>query len=332
VRKISLLLASTLLLAHSSFAQELNQNSIVASLTTNTFTRSGNTLYIGGAFTTLGTNTPNLFFGNTSGQVSTNFPRPNGSVTAAISDGVGGWYISGTFSLLGNQTRSRIARINADGSLHPWTATLNSSANVMLLVNGTLYIGGGFTNVSGQLRNRLAALDTATGLATDWNPNSTSFIYSLASNGSELFVGGNFTTIGGQARNRFASFEYNSSTPTAFNPDMNAAVNAIYLTPTQMYVGGAFTDVGNDRRARFSVFNVNSSLPVTFTSFSARLIRQNETAAQVVCDWSTGSEQNSDYFQVERSSDGRTFYPSDVLQPQEIQLRLSITVLTIFNL
>ncbi|GIW09481.1 MAG: hypothetical protein KatS3mg061_0538 [Dehalococcoidia bacterium] len=42
-----------------------------------------------------------------------------------------------------------------------------------LAVSGsTVYVGGGFTSVGGQTRNRLAALDAATGNVTSWNPNA----------------------------------------------------------------------------------------------------------------------------------------------------------------
>jgi len=45
---------------------------------------------------------------------------------------------------------------------------------------GTVYAGGSFTAIGGQPRNRLAALDAATGTATAWDPNVDDSVYGLA--------------------------------------------------------------------------------------------------------------------------------------------------------
>jgi hypothetical protein len=55
---------------------------------------------------------------------------------------------------------------------------------------------------------------------------------------------------------------------------------------------------------------INSSftvLPVLLTSFSASL----EKNSSVILKWQTANEQNSDYFQIERSQDGQTFKSID---------------------
>jgi len=36
----------------------------------------------------------------------------------------------------------------------------------------TLYVGGFFTSIGGQVRTGIAALDAATGTVTDWNPSA----------------------------------------------------------------------------------------------------------------------------------------------------------------
>jgi hypothetical protein len=47
---------------------------------------------------------------------------------------------------------------------------------------------------------------------------------------------------------------------------------------------------------------VAAPLPVVLTTFDA-----TRNATTVVCKWTTASEQNSDYFVVERSADGQTY-------------------------
>ncbi len=54
---------------------------------------------------------------------------------------------------------------------HAWDP--NASSTVATLTNGsTVYAGGNFTSIGGQARNRIAALDAATGAATAWDPNA----------------------------------------------------------------------------------------------------------------------------------------------------------------
>ena len=42
---------------------------------------------------------------------------------------------------------------------------------------------GDISQIGGQARNRIAALDAATGAATAWNPNSNSLEHALAESG-----------------------------------------------------------------------------------------------------------------------------------------------------
>src|SRR5579862_6354777 len=106
--------------------QTLDGNVWVPDLPINATARSGNTIYVGGAFTYFGpmtgngaaidatTGSPNLSYAKISGGA--------GIVYSVIPDGAGGWYIGGDFTLVGGVTRNYLARLNSDG-------TLNSSWN-----------------------------------------------------------------------------------------------------------------------------------------------------------------------------------------------------------
>jgi len=65
-------------------------------------------------------------------------------------------------------------------------------SHTIAVSGSTVYVGGGFTSVGGQARNRLAALDASTGNATSWNPNADSWVNALAVSGSTVYVGGEF--------------------------------------------------------------------------------------------------------------------------------------------
>lgn len=45
------------------------------------------------------------------------------------------------------------------------------------------YVGGIFTSIGGQPRNRIAAIDATTGLATAWKANADNWVQALAVSG-----------------------------------------------------------------------------------------------------------------------------------------------------
>ena len=54
---------------------------------------------------------------------------------------------------------------------------------------GAIYVGGVLNVIGGAVRNRIAALDPATGLATPWDPNSNGTVRAIAVSGDEVIAG-----------------------------------------------------------------------------------------------------------------------------------------------
>src|SRR5262245_21470972 len=76
----------------------------------------GGKIYIGGSFTMVGPLIPyGICVNATSGVPDLAYLKPDGVINVAVPDGSGGWYIGGNFTMIGSTTKSRIARINADG-------------------------------------------------------------------------------------------------------------------------------------------------------------------------------------------------------------------------
>jgi hypothetical protein len=69
----------------------------------------------------------------------------------------------------------------------------------------------------------IAALDSATGLATTWNPNADFIVWNIAVSGSTVYAGGEFTNIGGQAKNYLAALNSATGLATAWNFGKNVA-------------------------------------------------------------------------------------------------------------
>ena len=72
--------------------------------------------------------------------------------------------------------RTRIARLNSDGSLgtsfNPGAGANNSVHSVAIQQDGKVLIGGPFTLVNGVSRNRIARLNTDGSLDSSFNPGT----------------------------------------------------------------------------------------------------------------------------------------------------------------
>jgi hypothetical protein len=184
-------------------------------------------------------------------------PSPNSLVTAlqASSNRV---YIGGTFTNIAGVARSRIAALNPEsGAADEWDPEIlgrNASVQSFALDTDALYVGGIFTNIGHSARTSLAALNLATGEATDFNNrvlganNTPGVVNCLALIDDVLFVGGDFRTIGGQVRQRLAALDLTVGSPIAWDPGANGAVTSLGVCSNWCYVAGVFTSAGGQSR------------------------------------------------------------------------------------
>ena len=92
--------ACVLLSNGSAFAQAIDENLWVTNGTISTVVRDGGTIYVGGNFTYVGPATGGgVPLGAASGAPLPSFPKVVGVVLAVVSDGAGGWYLGGAFTL-----------------------------------------------------------------------------------------------------------------------------------------------------------------------------------------------------------------------------------------
>jgi hypothetical protein len=118
----------------------------------------------------------------------------------------------------------------------------------LVVSEGSVYVGGEFDNIGGESRKNIAAIDTATGLVTSWNPNSDHVVYTLAVSNGVVYVGGMFWNIGGQLRPFVAAIDAVTGLATSWNPGLNSLVNALAVKEGIVYVGGEFTQAGGQTR------------------------------------------------------------------------------------
>ncbi len=183
-------------LSAAGLPPELPRDSWVPNDTVSAVAQSGDQVFLGGAFSRLSPPTGSgIAFATGSGARDTGYPEVGGGPVYAVEpDGVGGWYIGGDFSVVGGQPRQRLARILPDKSVDPsFNPGANGQVNALALSGSVLHVGGTFSGagaIGGQNRANVAAIDTATGQVTDWNPGGGGIVHALAVDSGHVYVGG----------------------------------------------------------------------------------------------------------------------------------------------
>ena len=111
-------------------------------------------------------------------------------------------------------------------------------------------VGGDFTTVGGEPRNRLARLNADGTADTAFNPDLNGSVLSLALQlDGKLLVGGYFTQVFGQTRNYMAQLNADGTLDTTFSSNANDIVTALALqSDGKVVVGGNFTTIGGQPR------------------------------------------------------------------------------------
>lgn len=134
-------------------------------------------------------------------------PNPNEQVFDVAVQSDGKILAGGLFTSIAGETRNRLARLNADGTLDTGFDPNVSSAveSVSLRADGKILVGGRFTSIGGNARTRVAILN-ADGTVNDaFFPTVGGDVYSAVSQADgNILIGGAFTTVEGQTRNRVA--------------------------------------------------------------------------------------------------------------------------------
>jgi len=207
------------------------------------------------------------------------FNQDTGSdVTSIVVQADGKILVGGWFGIIGGQARNYIARLNADGSLD---ASFNPSASgdsnsivweaevycLAVQADGKILVGGAFTNLGGQPRNRIARLNADGSLDTSFNPNANWRVHSLwVQADGKILIGGDFTAVGGQTRNHIARLNADGSLDASFNPNANGRINSIAVQGDgKILLGGDFTTLMGWYRCNYLArLNADGSLAASF--------------------------------------------------------------------
>lgn len=177
--------------------------------------RSINTIYVGGLFSWMGGQSRRgiAAVDATTGAVTPWNPDTDNSTVDVVLVSGNTVYVGGGFNSIGGQARNAIAALDATtGEATPWYPQPSgwgapTRVRGFALVGGKLFVGGDFGSIGGQPRICLAAVDTSSGLATDWDPSLNGLVWSLTTCGNTIYAGGGFTRAGGLPAVGLAAFD-----------------------------------------------------------------------------------------------------------------------------
>jgi uncharacterized delta-60 repeat protein len=181
--------------------------------------------------------------------------------------------IGGSFTQIGGQGRTNIARLFPDGTVetnfHPVVlGIVSAQVNcIALQTNGQILVGGSFSTLSGQSRKNIGRLNSDGTLDTTFNPGTdTGPVRTLAvlPDGT-ILISGNFFMVGSQIRPSIARLNPSGSLDTNFNARASGSV--LYVVPQadgKILVGGGFTQIGGQSRTNFARLNSDGSLDFSF--------------------------------------------------------------------
>ena len=195
-------LLGSVLSSSSTPAQFLDPEFPITDAAVLTSAVSGDTLYVGGAFSLIGRRTGHAAVLDQMTAAPFGL-LADGPVVVAIPDGAGGWYVGGSFTSIRGIPRSNIAQILPDMTMSDWDPSADNVVSALAVNGSTVYAGGSFQLIGGQARSCIAALSAVTGAADPlWNPSANEPVTALAVSGSTVYAGGHFTTIGGSTPRR----------------------------------------------------------------------------------------------------------------------------------
>src|SRR5439155_1431520 len=251
-------------------------------------------ILVGGSFTTLGGGGSGMYTRNfigrlyADGTLDNDFdPGANSSVRAVALQPDGKILLGGDFTTLGgggigHTARSRVGRLNPDGTLeNSFNPGANSTVQALAVqADGKIVVAGDFTTLGGggtgtTPRKRLGRLNPDGTLDTSFNPGANQSVRALAVQGDgKILVAGDFTTLRSgsitMVRNHIGRLNSDGTLDTSFNPGANGLIEELAVQADgRILVAGDFTTLGGGGtgttvRNRIGRLNADGTLDTSF--------------------------------------------------------------------
>ena len=184
--------------------------------------------------------------------------------------------IGGSFGQIGAQPRSRIARLNVDGTLdtnfNPGASGqvngASSSVNALAIQpDGKILVGGTFSTLGGQICTNLGRLNPDGTMDTNFNPVADGpFVNCLGLQpDGKIVVGGWFTKLAGTSCSCIGRLNTNGTFDTQFVGTANNWLYSVAIQPDgKILAGGVFSTLDGQTRNNIGRFNSDGTLDTSF--------------------------------------------------------------------
>lgn len=195
-----------------------------------------------------------------------------GPLTSLTLQADGKVILVGPFLDVGGTPRTRVARVNPDGTLDTTFADPNVDSEVKtaaVQADGRILIGGGFGTVGGMPRHSLARLNNDGSLDTSFaDADLDGAVWSIAVQpDGKILAGGDFEHVGTTARKDLARFTAQGGFDASFTDPQFCClpVRAVALqSDGHVLVGGFFSHVGAASHFYFARFSGSGVFDPTF--------------------------------------------------------------------
>jgi len=201
-------------------------------------------ILLGGSFANIGGEASDNFIRfNADGSLDTSFiPEVDGPVNAIAVQTTNGATLTQGYGLA-SLTSTGFPRSTFVPSIN--AQIIGQVFAVATQADGSILIGGSFTNLSGATTNNLVRFSANGTLDTSFNPVPDGPVSSIVvqSDGKIVF-GGTFDTVDYVARNNIARVNSDGTLDTSYDPNSNGSVNTLLLkSDGTLLVGGGFTSL-----------------------------------------------------------------------------------------
>jgi uncharacterized delta-60 repeat protein len=283
---------------------------------------------VGGSFSSYnGTSISTIARINSDGSLDTSFDPGTGvdnTINTIELQSNGKILIGGYFTDYNGTARSRLARLNSDGSIDTSLdsssfLTYNSIEDIAVQSDGKILIGGSIFNYSSPSYAGIMRVNTdgtADSSFTSGGETNADVKKIYIQDDGKILIAGNFSTYDSADRSNIALMNSDGSVNTGFDPDPGAIGYAAFVNDVaiqsddKMIIAGKFTAYNSTAMNKIARIETDASLDISFSVFSGgfggsinSMVKQDDGKIIVAGNFLNYNNSGQDYI-VRLNSDG----------------------------
>jgi hypothetical protein len=251
----------------------------------NALAYGSNVLYVGGAFTVVGSQARRFVAGvdpvtALPGPFNANLGGGSAGVSSLAIGGGTNLYLAGDFTTVSNIAIPRLTAVTiSNNSPVNWIPAPNAAVNVLTATSTNLFVGGNFNSIGGLGLKDFAGFslfDNSAAFVNAALPSASSGVNAIGATETVIYLGGTFTGMGGNSVQNLGCMSSVGTLGYAWNPSTDVAPSTIVLTDDYAFVGGAFRTFGqsptNEPDGFFAVFERTPQTTISRSGSNVQIV------------------------------------------------------------